>query len=170
MRVRLAASIVLAVLLAAACNTKADDVCENVAACENGGSSEQVQACQDEAKTLEAEAEAGGCGAAYSDYYACADDAFTCTGATASFPGCEGRRAALDDCLAKSSAQNACGELARRTAGCHADGGLPSVVPAACTATRACAARCYLQATSDPCAPRPDELETSATCTARCPR
>ena len=157
-------------LLALACSTKADNVCENVAACENGGSSEQVQSCQDEAKILKSEAQAGGCGGAYDDYYACADDHFACHGATASFPGCDADRAAFDACLAQNSAANACGELERRTATCHpVDGGSLAPRPA-CTAERACAARCYLDSVTDPCAPRPDELATSAACQQRCPR
>jgi len=162
--------VVIVVLVASACATKADSVCENVAACENGGSSEQVQGCQDEAKVLESEARAGGCGGAYDDYYACADGHFECNGATASFPGCERDRNALDTCLAQNTATNACGELERRTAPCHSvDAG--SLAPrGACTAARACAARCHLDSVTDPCAPRPDELSASATCAQSCPR
>jgi hypothetical protein len=157
--------------LAAACSSNADTVCENVAACEQGGSSELVQSCQDEAKTLEQVARAGGCGGAFDDYYTCAESSFTCEGATASFPGCDDERLVLDDCLARTAASNACGELARKTAGCHAaDAGVVSAPAPACTAARECAARCYLDAVGDPCAPGAAELSASATCTASCPR
>jgi len=157
-------------LVVMACASKADSVCENVAACENGGSSEQVQSCQDEAKILKSEAQAGGCGGAYDDYYACADEHFQCNGATASFPGCAADRAAFDECLAQNIATNACGELERRTATCHTvDAGSLTPRPA-CTAERACAARCYLDSVADPCAPRFDELSASASCAQRCPR
>jgi hypothetical protein len=166
----LCSALFFAVATAAGCNSKADDVCENVAACENGGSSEQVQSCQDEAKVLRAEADAGGCSGAYDGYYACADSKFTCEGATASFPGCDGERATLDACLARGAATNACGELARKTSACHTIDGGASAPLSACTAARACAARCYLDRVADPCAPRPDELSASASCTQSCPR
>jgi len=163
--------IFLALMVLAACNSKADDVCENVAACEEGGSSELVQSCQDGAKALEQAAKAGGCGGAYDDYYACADSSFTCEGATASFPGCDERRRSLDACLNASAASNACGELTRRTAACRTvDGGSGTAALSACTATSECAARCYLDDVADPWAPRPDELSKAASCAASCPR
>ncbi len=162
---------VLAVLaVAPACSSNADSVCENVAACENGGSSEQVQSCRDEAKLLKSEAQASGCGGAYDDYYTCADDHFACNGATAAFPGCDGDRVTLDTCLGRSSSQNACGELQRKTATCHTTDAGALTPEAACTAERACAARCYLDSVLDPCAPRPDELTSAASCSIACPR
>ena len=165
------ASAAVLLLGIAACNTKADDVCENVLACEQGGNSELTKSCQDEAKALEQASQASGCGGAYEDYYACANSSFTCEGATALFPGCDDLRTALHACLNKSAAANACGELARKTAGCHTVDGGPSTAPlSVCTAASECAARCYLDDVRDPCAPLPDELSKAASCTASCPR
>ncbi len=163
-------SLLAVLAVASACSSTADSVCENVVACENGGSSEQVQSCQDEAKLLKSEAQASGCGGAYHDYYTCADEHFMCNGATASFPGCDGYRITLDTCLGRSSSQNACGELQRKTAICHTTDAGSLTPEAACTAERACAARCYLDSVLDPCAPRPDELTSAASCSIACPR
>jgi hypothetical protein len=156
----------------AACNTNADDVCENVAACSQGGSSEWVQSCQDEAKSLRAAAGASGCGDPYDGYYRCANDNFACVGATASFPGCDGYRMALDACLTAASATNACGELATKEKPCATMDAstAPALAPAsACTARRECAARCYLDSVADVCAPRPGELEAAGSCASMCP-
>lgn len=102
--------LALAVLAASivACNTNADDVCENVGACSQGGSSDWVASCQDEAKNLRAAAGASGCGGQYDSYYRCANDNFACVGATASFPGCDGDRMALDACLMGASCTSMC--------------------------------------------------------------
>lgn len=164
-RARSVVVALVALLVVGACASAPDDVCESIAACEAGGDTEQVQACQDEADLSERVAGATGCGASFERYFACAQASFTCRGNVASFPGCDDERKALDDCFASGAAGNACGELATRTAACG-----PAVAPEACTATRECAARCYLTAVADPCVPTPRELVDSAACAQRCPR
>jgi hypothetical protein len=166
------ASLLLAsiTLVAVACNTNADDVCENVGACSQGGSSEWVKSCQDEAKSLRDAAGASGCRAPYDTYYRCANDNFDCVGATATFPGCDGARMTLDACLTNASANNACGELARKTRSCATADASAAPAPAtACTSSRECAARCFLDGVADACAPRPDELEAVGSCVGTCP-
>lgn len=169
---RLVTTSLFAILLvaSAACNTNADDVCENVGACSQGGGSDWVKSCQDEAKSLRTAAGASGCGGLYDSYYKCANDNFDCVGATATFPGCDGDRAALDACLQAAAATNACGELARKTKPCATvDASTAPATAPACTASHECAARCYLDGVADVCAPRPDELAAVGSCVGPCP-
>jgi hypothetical protein len=162
-----------AFLGSAACASHEDDVCESMGNCAQGGSSDWVATCQDEAKALRKEATAAGCGTQFDDYFSCADSNFTCEGVTPGFPGCEAKHAALDQCLSTATANTSCAALQSREEGCHrsdagtgdADGGLSP----ACTAARDCQAHCYLTEVSDVCAPRVDELSNFATCTASCP-
>ena len=164
--------VALAITLAiVACSTKADSVCENVGDCEQGGSSEWIKACQENARQLLAASQTVSCDGFFYVYYRCADDNYTCTGATASFPGCEAKRGNLDDCLAREQTKTACGELERRTTACATDAGreLPTLPAGGCTTTRECAAHCYLDHVTDPCAPRPDELTATSGCVATCP-
>jgi hypothetical protein len=157
-------------LAVASCNSKADDACENVGDCEQGGSSDWIMQCQVEAKAQLQVAEATDCAGFYDVYYRCADDNFKCEGATASFPGCEAKRANLDDCLARNAAKTSCGDLETKTASCKTMDAGPAPLPApTCTATRECTARCYLNAVADVCAPLPSELEAMAACAQSCP-
>jgi hypothetical protein len=168
------ASLVLLGLVLTACGSKQDDVCENVGACTQGGSSDWIASCEDEAKSLHDEANATGCGGPFDDYYGCAESNFTCKGMTASFPGCDAQRAILDQCLNLATSKTSCAELTRKSSACilsKPDGGVEAGpgVPAACTASRDCLARCYLDHVSNPCAPAVDELEQVSSCSSSCP-
>ena len=158
------------------CSSNQDDVCENVGACTQGGSSDWITSCEDEAKSLQNEASSAGCSGFFDDYYSCAASSFTCKGITASFPGCDAQRAALENCLSAGEAKTACKELTTKTAACAtasgADGGLEAgalALAPACTVTRDCQARCYLDNVKNPCAPAVDELSGVATCSSSCP-
>jgi len=157
---------------AIACGSDRDNVCESIGNCEQGGSSDWIDGCKSEAKLLDNEAYLAGCGTALGDYYGCAHDNFECHGATSSFPGCEAKLAAVNDCLTKATTQTACAELRARTASCTPmDGGAdaaPAVAPA-CTASRDCQARCFLDNVKSACAPALEELATFATCASMCP-
>jgi len=161
-------------LLLVGCDTRADTVCESVADCERGGDSEWLSACQDEAKTLSKEAAALGCEGQFDDYYSCADDHFGCDGATAKFPSCDDKRAALDDCFAHAQGKTACAELTETTSACSSSsagaGGAAAELPApACTSTRDCDARCYLDHVNSACAPIAAELSAVSDCSQSCP-
>ncbi len=111
-------------LAGAACNSHPDNVCQNIGDCSYGGSDDFITACQDEAKALRSEASGNGCGPAFDAYYACADSSYSCQGATAVFPGCDGDLAALDSCLAAATiehvvrgAHRRAGRLRRRSGG-----------------------------------------------------
>jgi len=163
-------------LLGVACNSHEDDVCENVGACTQGGSSDWITSCEDEAKSLRNEANSDGCLALFDDYYDCAASSFTCKGVTASFPGCDGQRSALENCLGTGEAKTSCKELTAKTAACAAsssdggspDAGAPGLAPA-CTVARDCQARCYLDHVMNPCAPALDELSGVTDCASACP-
>jgi hypothetical protein len=157
------------------CSSNQDDVCENVGACTQGGSSDWITACEDEAKSLRDEANAAGCLGLFDDYYSCAASNFTCKGITASFPGCD-QRAALENCLSAGEAKTSCKELTLKSTACAAattDGGSPDAgalgLAPACTVARDCQARCYLDHVSNPCAPAVDELSGVTTCANSCP-
>jgi hypothetical protein len=153
----------------AGCQSHADNVCEGVTDCERGGDSEWLAACQDEAKQLSKESSSLGCGGQFDSYYACADDNFQCNGATASFPGCDDQRAALETCLTLAQGSTACSELTARTATCTAvDAGAAGAPDPTCTLARDCAARCYLDTVSNVCAPNAAELSAVGDCTQSC--
>ena len=148
--------------------SKLQNLLTDLGDCSEGGSSDWIKSCQSEVKLLEHESGTNGCVALFDDYYACASASFTCEGATASFPGCDAKRAALDACFGKAEATTSCRELATKQSPCSgvdAGGPLPSVPPA-CTLARDCAARCFLDHASNACAPRVDELQDVASCTA----
>ncbi len=169
--------IVSAVLLGLGnldCSSNQDDVCEDVGACSQGGSSDWITSCKDEAKTLHDEANSNGCGGAFDGYYSCAESNFTCTGITATFPGCDAQRAALDKCLSVAQAKTSCAELSMKTSSCGVTpdaGGAEAGtdLSPACTATRNCLARCFLDHVSNPCAPAVNELEDVSSCSSSCP-
>jgi hypothetical protein len=169
----LIASSILLGLESMSCSSHQDDVCENVGACSRGGDSDWIASCKDEAKSLQGEANASGCGAAFDDYYSCAESNFTCKAITSTFPGCDAQRGALDECLSLATAKTSCAELSMKTSGCApSDGGgvqTGSSVPSACTALRDCMARCYLENVNNPCAPAVDELERVSSCSSSCP-
>jgi hypothetical protein len=153
------------------CSSHEEDVCENVGNCAHAGSSDWVQACQDEAKSLSKEASAVGCGSAFDDYFACADSNFTCHGITATSPGCEAKLATLDQCLASATAKTSCVMLQAKQAACPGsrDAGAEAGVPPACTSGRDCEAHCFLSQVADVCAPELGELSNFVSCAASCP-
>jgi hypothetical protein len=162
---------VLAAAVAAGCSSHSDEVCEDVAECEESGSSSFLASCQRDAKLLGGEADGVGCRPAFDDSYRCAAAAFVCTGATASFPGCDGKLAALDACLAAATAGTSCVALTTRENACPA-GPAPApapALPAACTGRRDCEAQCYLASAADVCAPGVGELDAFEACAAACP-
>jgi hypothetical protein len=160
----------MAALGGAACASHADDVCQDIGDCSQGGSNTWISGCQSEAKSLNQEADDGGCGQAFEGYFSCADSNYSCQGATALFPGCDDLLTALDSCLEAAMAATSCGRLVEAQRGCSGpDAGSPSQLPPACTALRACEAHCYLTDVSDICAPRVDELESFTTCSSQCP-
>ena len=174
---RFAALAALAMAVAS-CSSNTDDVCDNVGACTQGGSSDWIVSCKAEAKLLQDESSASGCASQFDAYYTCASSNFECTGATAGFPGCEAARAALDACLARSEAKTSCGKLAAKTATCGSptdsgptDSGPTDSgpVPAACSANRDCQARCFLDQVANVCAPGVAELASFSSCAAACP-
>jgi hypothetical protein len=164
---------IIALLAVGGCASDADDVCQDIADCALGGDSEWIQSCKDESKLLADESDTSGCRGAYDDYFACAKDAFSCSGITPSFPGCEAKHAALDACIAAAQAKTACGELVDKQASCtgpDAGGaGAGNPVRPACSLARDCEARCFLDDVRNPCAPAVDELSKVASCTAACP-
>jgi hypothetical protein len=162
--------LVLAGFSLTGCDSKQEIVCENVGACAQAGDNDWIKSCQDEAKLLQTEAKAVGCGAPFDDYYSCADSNFDCQGATPRFPGCEPSRAALDACIESAQAQTSCGQLATATHSCASapDAAAPQEPPA-CTLLRACEARCYLDQVRSVCAPAVDDLERFTACASSCP-
>ena len=160
----------------AGCTPNQDDVCENVGACSQGGSSDWIASCEEEAASLAREARSSGCGGFFDDYYECAADHFACDGVTASFPGCDAKRAALEACLDAAQAKTSCKELTAKTSACtapsvdagRADADTAGLAPA-CTVLRDCQARCYLDHVKNPCAPAVDELSGVAACSNGCP-
>ena len=149
-----------------------DSVCSDITNCSHGGSDDWVTACRDQATELSHEATASGCAAQYDAYFSCASDHFACHGNESSFPGCESRLSALETCLAGARESNACGELDAKLAACGADGASPSgeggtsIEP--CATGGVCAARCYLSALADVCAPSAAELSAFADCASHC--
>jgi hypothetical protein len=165
---------------AAACGSTSDEVCQDIGDCSQGGSTSWITACQAEAKALRSEAADAGCGPAFDSYFSCAQSAYSCRGATATFPGCDDRHAAVDACLTAATSGTSCAALAAAQASCASlppDGGAGSSpgdvtgsgLPPACTASRDCQAHCYLGAVADACAPGVDELEAISACTHACP-
>ncbi|HEY2512438.1 MAG TPA: hypothetical protein VGI39_16340 [Polyangiaceae bacterium] len=167
------AGVFLLGLAAARCTSRSDSVCESVGNCEQAGSHDWIQTCEDEADSLRAEAAYGGCAGAFDDYYTCADSKFTCTGVTATFPGCDEQRAALDSCIEAMQKGSSCAALTAAEAACApvatVDAGPDAAVPPACDLARDCEARCYLGNVANACAPTVVELGAVTTCTSTCP-
>jgi hypothetical protein len=164
--------VALAVLTVSACNSHPDSVCEQIGDCSEGGSSDWIASCQSEANALKTEAGGAGCGSTFDAYFACADSNYSCRGATALFPGCDGLLAALDTCLASAIGDTSCAQLEAAEAACASsapDAGTATGAPPACTAARDCQARCYLDHVADVCAPGVDEIPAVSTCAASCP-
>ncbi len=158
---------------AAACDSNQDKVCQAIGDCSQGGSNDWIASCQGEAKALGTEAAANGCSGVFNAYFSCADSAYKCVGATATFPGCDDELAALDQCIAAATSGTACAMLSAAQTGCgtSVDGGAgaDAGLPVACTAARDYQARCYLGSVANICAPRVDEIESVTTCAATCP-
>ncbi len=109
--------VLLFVLAAVGCATKADNVCQDISYCTTQ-SSDQEHACEAQAKQLAREAAASDCSSQYNAYFDCAADKYQCNGNVVSFPGCESARDDLDSCLNAQRANNACGELASKLDQC----------------------------------------------------
>jgi hypothetical protein len=155
-------------LLLAGCASDADQVCDNIGLCADQDDP-TIALCKAQAAELGDEAFDAGCGASYDSYYSCANGAYTCTGNTPSFPGCETDLGTLDSCLEVAQTSTSCGELARALAACPgADGGGNEGMPPACTASDVCAASCYLQFVSNVCAPLPAQLVSFEACASVC--
>ncbi len=157
----------LMVLTLAGCPSASDQVCSSLGACATW-SSAQVQACQAEATSLGNECDDAGCGPAFDQYFGCANSAYVCTGATATFPGCGTGLQSLNSCLQAERSANACGLLTAALSSCEgSDGG--AIIPEPCGANEVCASTCYLENVSAPCAPTPSELSAMQTCVSACP-
>ncbi|MDB4996899.1 MAG: hypothetical protein JWM74_4331 [Myxococcaceae bacterium] len=153
-----------------ACSTShQEDVCANIGACSQAGDTDWIKSCEDEADALMSDARAASCTGLLDSYFDCADSSFTCTGITASFPGCDGARSALEACFDKAVAATACGQLAEKTKACATPSTEPPALPPACTLARDCAAKCYLDAVGNACAPTVAELDSVASCSRSCP-
>jgi hypothetical protein len=158
------------------CDSDAKKVCANTGACSQGGSSEWIARCHEEANILKGEANDTGCRPQYDSYYACANEHFECHGATTSFPSCDEKSSALSQCLASAGENSACGQLEARNAACTvaADGGEPqsdagTAPPTGCDLNRECQARCFLDHVPNTCAPNIDELAAYTDCAVSCP-
>jgi hypothetical protein len=155
-------------LAAASCgNSHADDVCENIGDCAEGGDPTFIANCKAEAKALRAELVTYGCDTDFDEYTACADTTFACQGATPTF-SCSAGLMALDTCIQMNQASTACSALAAKQAACTTPPAT-SGPPVTCTLARDCEAQCVLSGASDVCALRPDELDAIRACTSACP-
>jgi hypothetical protein len=161
-------AIAIAALLLAGCGTTSDSVCEDVGLC-RGQTDDQISACQTEAKSVVVESRASGCGLQADVFYGCADARYLCTGDTPSFPGCDPSRAAIDACLEKARAQNACGQLDARLSACVGTRTPSAPAPAPCGITELCASRCFLDDVADVCRPQATELVSFSHCVQQCP-
>ncbi len=162
----------VALTAAAGCNSHADNVCQDIGDCSQGGSTVWIAGCQTEAKALQDEATSVACGSEFDGYFSCAASNYSCHGATALFPGCADLLAALDACLAAATANTSCVRLEMAEVSCTAappDAGTGPGTPPACTAARDCQAACYLKDVADVCAPRIDEIQSVTTCASTCP-
>jgi hypothetical protein len=178
MKIRASSVLVVLGMLALAagtsCNSDTEDVCQDIGDCSQGGSSTWIASCQAEAKALGKEADGVSCGAVFDGYFSCARENYSCRGATAVFPGCDDRLAALDACLTAATAGTSCARLEAAAARCAGggDGGTDATTgagtPPACTAARNCQANCYLAGAAETCAPRVDELEAITACASSC--
>ncbi|HXJ22503.1 MAG TPA: hypothetical protein VMT03_19960 [Polyangia bacterium] len=160
--------LLAAALTGVACSSHSDEVCQDIGDCSQGGSNDWIATCQANAKALGDESNRVGCGTAFDQYFACADSAYSCQGATATFPGCDQDLATLDACLAAATADTWCVKLQTAEAACTtvAPAGGP---PQACTSLRDCQAACYLGNVASACAPQIDELQSLVACSQACP-
>jgi len=152
-----------------ACGTASDSVCEDVGNCSQGGSNSWITSCQNSADSVMQAAPS--CSGPFDQYFQCADDHYVCSGATASFPGCDSQLAALEACLNGAMANSPCQTLAEKTGGCPGGSGTQppgSPIPAACTLSEQCQASCYLANVSNPCAPGLSELNAFTQCALAC--
>ena len=159
----------IAPLLVASCSSHADNVCEDIGDCSQGGNTTFIQSCQNEAKALRSELATYACDTYFDEYYACADATFQCSGATSTF-ACNAGLSELNACIARNSnlGTTACATLAAQQAKCTTPPAA-SGPPLACTLARDCEAQCVLSSTADVCAPRVDELDAIRACGAACP-
>jgi hypothetical protein len=163
---------ILAAGIAAGCSSHEDNVCEDIGDCAQGGTSSWISSCQSQAKALRSETVLIGCRAEFDAYFACADSAYSCHGATAEFPGCADDLTALDTCFTNATSKTSCTQLEGMETACSV---LPpnavtgAGTPVACTTARDCQAICYVTNVSNVCAPRVDEIEKLTACAATCP-
>lgn len=155
-------------VLAAACGTHSDQVCEDIGLC-RGQSDDQIAACQSEGKQLGIEARASSCGPDFDSYFACADASYACAGNVPSFSGCSSLRGSLDACLAAARDKNSCGQLDAKLAACPSATPSPDPVPGPCGATELCSSRCFLDDVADVCRPQSIELVNFSHCVQQCP-
>jgi hypothetical protein len=168
MRARPFLVLIAASLIGGACSSHSDQVCQDIGDCSQRGDTTWIDTCQANADALGSEAATVGCQATFHQYYACADSNYSCQGATATFPGCDDKLAALDDCIAAATAGTSCVALQSAEAACTTvpvSGG----PPVACTAARDCQAGCYLRSVASACAPQVIELEDVVACSDACP-
>jgi hypothetical protein len=155
-------------LAGASCgNSHADNVCEDIGDCAQGGDTTFIANCKAEAKALRNELVTYGCDSEFDEYYACADTTFQCQGATPTF-SCSAGLMALDTCIQTNGMSTGCSALAAKQSACTTPPPT-SGPPVACTLARDCEAQCVLSGASDVCAPRPDELDAIRACSSACP-
>lgn len=153
-------------------SSDAQKVCEGVDDCAQGGDEGWLTTCYANVQALAQQADASGCTAAYNAYYSCANSAYTCTGATPTFPGCDQQRGGLEACLNAAPQQSACSVYETELANCPADAGSsagPNPIITACTLRVQCQARCYIVTVSNACAPSLSDLDAYTACALSCP-
>ncbi len=163
------ALVLFAPVFPASCGSHADNVCQDIGDCSQGGSATFIQSCQSEAKALRSELATYACDSYLDEYYACADATFQCQGATPTF-ACTAGLDELTTCINANTdlGTTACAALAKRQSACTTPPAR-SGPPLACTLARDCEAQCTLANTADVCAPRVDELDAIRSCMAACP-
>jgi hypothetical protein len=153
-------------------SSDAQKVCEGIDDCAQGGDYGWLTTCYANTQALSQQADGSGCTSVYNAYYACANANYTCTGATATFPGCDVQRASLESCLNAAPQQSACAAYQAELANCPADAGSsPGQNPiiTACTLSAQCQARCYLTSVTNACSPSLADLSAYSACALSCP-
>jgi len=154
-RIGIGAGLLALMLFPSGCASDSTNVCEDEGNCSHGGDRTFIDGCQHNANLLQSQAHAAGCTREYNVYFSCAAEL-----------------AALDACLARATDKSACAALDDEERRCAppSDGGADAgSVPLACTASRECEARCFLDQVENVCAPRVDELSAFVTCATTCP-
>lgn len=158
----------LLALFVSACDSDSDVACRDVGNCTHGGSDDWITACREQNDELAGEADAVGCHAEFSAYFACAEAHFACHGNQSSFPGCESRLSSYSACLAAKDSGTACAKLEVGLAECDPAAPPPNDAASPCTASGDCSAHCYLESVPNLCAPLAAELAAFAECASHC--